>query len=73
MRVAVGFVVSNDKSGHLSCDECDEACRVGSLLCDVECYGKDLRIGSAAAEIAADGMLDVVETGVWIALQQTNA
>src|SRR5580692_5340902 len=70
VRVAVGFVVSNDMSGHLSCDEWDEVCRVGSLLSDVECCGKDLRVGSAAAEIAADGVLDVVETGIWIALQQ---
>jgi len=43
------------------------------LLRDVECCGEDLWVGSAAAEIAAYGVLHVVEIWVWIALQQGGA
>ena len=73
MAVA-GFAVSNDMSGHLSCDVlAATTCVLISLLCDVERRGEDLRVGSAAAEIATDGVLHVVEVGVWVALQQCGA
>src|SRR5260370_39211819 len=73
VRVAVsGFAVSDLIA--ILClpfrDKRDQTSGLSALLRNVKSCSEDLRIGSAAAQIAADSMLHVVQLRAWIAIQQ---
>src|SRR5438270_6903821 len=54
-------------------DKRDQPSGLSALLRNIQGCGEDLRIGSATAEIAADGMLHVVQSRIRIAIQQRCA
>src|SRR5258708_19518165 len=73
VRVAVsGFAVSELNA--ILClpfrNKRDQTSRLSALLRNVKSCSEDLRVGPAAAQIAADSILHVVKLRVWIAIHQ---
>src|SRR5216683_183902 len=76
VRVAVSGFAMSELSAILCLpfrDKRDQTSGLSALLRNIKSCSEDLWVGSAAAQIAADGMLHVVQFWVWIVIQQRCA